>query len=209
LNAQQFARLLRSFAKGVLLDLGCGKAPLYAVYKDVVSDVVCADWPASLHGNRYADVACDANRPLPFRDAVFDTVLATDLLEHIYHPAHLVTEMARILKPGGFLIINTPFMYWVHEAPHDYYRFTSYALRRMLEDAKLESVVVEACGGAPFVIADIMAKRCMRLPVVGRPIAIAVQATASLLLRSRRINAETAFPISHFVVAAKPAASTI
>lgn len=204
LTAERLQHLLETFANGVLLDLGCGKVPFYGTYKHRVAEVICADWPGSLHGNEYADIACDANRPLPFRDAVFDTVLATDLLEHIYKPTSLMLEMARILKPGGFLIMNTPFMYGLHETPHDYYRMSSFALRRMISEAGLSEVLIETSGGAGHVIADLVAKRAARLPVIGKPVAILVQAAASWLGGTGGAGGSTPFPISHFAVARKP-----
>ena len=138
LNAEGYSRLLPRFAKGILLDLGCGKVPLYGVYQNYTSNVICADWPASLHGSNHVDVACDAGMILPFRDEVFDTVLASDVLEHIYDARGLIAEVARILRPGGHVIINTPFMYQLHECPHDYHRLTAFALERMFAEAGLE-----------------------------------------------------------------------
>jgi SAM-dependent methyltransferase len=204
LNAARFATLLPTYVKGTLLDLGCGKVPLYGVYRDLASEVICVDWPASLHGNRHIDIACDVNRPLPFSGAAFDTVLASDLLEHIYDPRSLIVEIARVLKSGGHVIISTPFMYWLHECPHDYYRLTPFALKRMFEEAGLECVLIESCGDGAHVITDVVAKCFTRLPYLGTPIAIAAQAIIGRVRRSGRRDSKTAFPLNHFAVAGKP-----
>jgi SAM-dependent methyltransferase len=107
-----------------LLDLGCGKVPFYARYREYVSETVCVDWSNSLHGNGHVDAECDLTQELPFADASFDTILLSDVLEHIPAPERLWREMARLLKPGGELLSSVPFFYWLHEEPYDYYRYT-------------------------------------------------------------------------------------
>jgi SAM-dependent methyltransferase len=202
LNAEVFSRLLPRFVTGRLLELGCGKAPLYGVYREFASDVICADWPASKHGNDYVDVTCDVGRGLPFRDGVFDTVLASDVLEHVYEARALIAEIARVLKLGGHIIINTPFMYKLHEIPHDYHRFTAFSLKRMLVEAGLECVLVEPCGDAGVVVADVVGKCSARVPLVGKFVAAAFQHFMFRLWNQRR-NELSAFPISHFAVGVK------
>jgi len=64
-----------------------------------------------------------------------DTVTLFQVLEHIAEPQQLLDEVYRILKPGGRLIITVPFMWHIHEAPHDYYRYTRYGLEYMLRKA--------------------------------------------------------------------------
>lgn len=203
LNAEAYARLLPRFARGRLLDLGCGKAPLFGEYRRHAGEVICADWPKGLHGNEYVDVACDAGRSLPFRDETFDTVLASDLLEHVYDARGLVGEISRLLRPGGHVIINTPFLYRLHEAPHDYHRFTEFALRRMLEDAGLDCAHIEPCGDASIVVADIVAKCAARWGLVGRFIAVALQSCMLRAWRWRRQRKSSFFPITHFAVGKK------
>ena len=54
----------------------------------------------------------------------FDTIIATEVLEHLYDPEKAVNEMYRLLKSGGVCIASTRFIYPYHGGPHDYYRFT-------------------------------------------------------------------------------------
>ena len=70
---------------------------------------------------------------LPFGDSEFDTIILSDVLEHIPVPEHLWKEMARILSRNGKIIMNVPFYYCLHEAPHDCSRYTEFALRRFVE----------------------------------------------------------------------------
>jgi SAM-dependent methyltransferase len=76
------------------------------------------------------DVIGDAHR-LAFRDASFDLVLATEVLEHLQEPQRAADEMFRVLRPGGTLLLTTRFLFPLHDAPHDYFRFTRYGLTHL------------------------------------------------------------------------------
>ncbi len=138
--------MIRAHARGRLLDLGCGAVPLYGMYRDLVSEITCVDWPNSLHNSSHVDISADLHGPLPLSDAAFDTVLLTDVLEHMAEPKGLMREVARVLAPGGKILVGVPFLYWLHEEPHDYYRFTKFALRRMLDESGLEVLEIDAYG---------------------------------------------------------------
>lgn len=170
-----YARVLPLHAAGRLVELGCGKLPMYGMYRPHVDDVVCTDWPNTLHGRSFMDFAADLNAPLPLAAGMCDTVVASDVLEHLYRPRQLLCEVARILRPGGKAIINMPFMYRVHEAPHDYFRYTAHAIRRMAEDAGLEVVELKSIGGWLVVVTDLFGKALQRIPLAGRFLAVATQ----------------------------------
>jgi SAM-dependent methyltransferase len=55
--------------------------------------------------------------------------------------------MARTLKPGGRLLVAAPHEWEVHQAPHDYFRFTRYGLEYLLDGAGLEVIEIRAAGG--------------------------------------------------------------
>ena len=158
LTARALEQLIRQHTRGRLLDLGCGRMPLYQVYGPRCEWVVGADWPMSPHPLDHHDVVCDLSRPLPFAEGSFDTVLLTDVLEHIADPTQLVAEIGRVLAPGGCLIATVPFMYWIHEAPHDYHRYTEYALKRFARSAGLDVAYLQPYGGGGDVAVDILAK---------------------------------------------------
>lgn len=200
---------LRRHAKGLLVDLGCGTVPLYRAYADLVTDVVCVDLGGTPHA-RHLDVECDLNEPLPFADRTFDTIVLSDVLEHIARPELLWAEMARILAPGGEILMNVPFYYWIHAGPYDFYRYTEFALRRFVEQAGLDLVQLDVIGGAPEVLADVVAKNFAPVPVVGYPVAVAVQWTTKAVTATRfgrkvsRVTGAT-FPFGYFLIARKPA----
>lgn len=206
--ASYYEQHLPAHARGRLLDLGCGKVPLYATYRDLVSDCFCVDWANTAHKNEYLDRECDLTKSLPFADGEFDTIILSDVLEHIPTPDHLCAEMARSLSVGGKLIMNVPFYYWLHEEPHDYYRYTEFALRRFVELAGLDLVVLEPTGGAPEVLADILAKVVVGVPVIGRMLAVAVQSMTQWFVGTRvggkvSITTRQKFPFGYFLVAMK------
>lgn len=109
LVAALYEKYIPQFCTGKLIDLGCGEAPLYCVYKNYAAEILCADWPKSLHINDYVDVECDLTNPLPFQDDEFNTIILSDVLEHLSDVSIIWKEMYRILQPQGKLLLNTPF----------------------------------------------------------------------------------------------------
>lgn len=209
LIARAYQINLPMHATGRLLDLGCGKVPLYHAYKGLVSENICVDWQNTLHKNEYLDRECDLTAALPFADASFDTIILSDVLEHIPEPGLLWSEIARLLARDGKLLMNVPFYYSIHEQPHDYYRYTEFGLRRFVDAAGLRLIDLHAIGGAPEIMADIFAKNILRLPHAGAPLAMLAQWVTHLLVQTgpgARLSRATRanFPIGYFLVAEKP-----
>jgi len=84
---------------------------------------------------------------LPFSGGCFDACLNVVTLEHLPEPAQALREMGRVLRPGGKLLLVAPQDWEIHQAPHDYFRFTRYGLRRLLEGAGFRPVQLEEVGG--------------------------------------------------------------
>lgn len=84
---------------------------------------------------------------LPFRDACVDAVLCTETLEHLTDPGRFLSEVARVLRPGGRLYLTAPQAFKEHQQPHDYFRFTQFGLRHLLGKAGLAADEVEPEGG--------------------------------------------------------------
>jgi len=211
LVAEAYDRELRLHARGRLVDLGCGTVPLYAAYRPMVDQITCVDWGSSRHGAEYRDVDHDLNEPLPFADASFDTALLSDVLEHVRAPEQLLCEIRRILAPGGRLLLNVPFLYWLHEQPHDYFRYTEHALRMLVERAGLRLLGLESLGGAPHVLADVAGKHLQLVPVVGAPLVRMMQRAVFGVTQPAPIRAALApsrqrFPLGYFLVAEAPSA---
>jgi SAM-dependent methyltransferase len=192
--------------RGRLVDLGCGQVPLYGAYHALAAEVVTLDWSQSAHGDSHVDVYHDLNLPLPFEDGSFDTVILSDVLEHIARPEMLCAEIARILSGAGRLIGNVPFCYPIHEEPHDYYRYTAFGLRDLMDRAGLVPLVLDAVGGSIEVWADMLAKHLSIAGPAGRFAAARLQSLTYWFGRTRsgrRLMQESAtrYPLGYFFVA--------
>lgn len=151
-------KALEEHAAGDLIDLGCGNAPFAGVYLPLVSSATWVDWGESRHQEIQIDQKVDLNDRLPFADGSFDTAFLSQVLEHIAEPDGLIAETARILRPQGHAIIGVPFLYWLHEKPHDYYRYTRFALGRLALKHSLDVVSITETGGGIDVLQDTIGK---------------------------------------------------
>lgn len=166
-QVRAYTDALREHATGDLLDLGCGSVPLYGAYRGLVRSTTCADWPSTLHPSPHLDHEVDLGQPLPLPDRSYDTVLLTDVLEHLPYPDRLWGELARVLRPGGTVIVGVPFMYWLHEQPHDHHRYTEFRLRLFAADHGFDVAHLASYGDAVDVLVDIIGKSLGRTPVRG------------------------------------------
>ena len=130
-------------AKGRLLDVGCGDKPFEEAFRPYVTEYVGIEHEKVFHhtsasaAERRPDLYYDGNT-LPFPDKSFDTVLSVQVLEHTPHPQRLVSEMARVLKDDGMMILSVPFSFRIHEEPYDFFRYTPYGMRSLCVEAGLE-----------------------------------------------------------------------
>lgn len=206
--AGPYKQVIETHARGRLLDCGCGDVPYYGFYRERVQEAICVDWGASAHGRLHVDQEVDLNQPLPFEAARFDTVLLADVLEHIAEPARLLHEIARVLAPDGRLIVLVPFLYRVHEAPHDYFRYTEYGLAHLCEAAGLEILELEPYGGYPDVLLDLLNKGFAAVPLLCRVFLAGARWFSGTRLHARwRARTNRDFPLGYCVAARKPAAA--
>lgn len=84
---------------------------------------------------------------MPIDDGVFDSVLCTQVLEHLEWPRESVAEMYRVLKPEGRLYLTVPMAQNEHQVPYDFFRYTSYGLKSICLHAGFRSVEVIPLGG--------------------------------------------------------------
>jgi SAM-dependent methyltransferase len=136
----------RPYITGRLLDVGCGKRPYSLIYESLVDMSIGTEVAFSPHGTQAANIICFAER-LPFAGSTFDTILCTEVLEHTAQPFEAMHEFARLLKPGGHLLLSVPFIYPIHEAPYDYWRFTSHALESLCCHSGFKVLYLHSKGG--------------------------------------------------------------
>lgn len=136
--------VIRQTARGKFIDLGCGTSPFwYAVVEKVESYHGVDLWPRSDKTTFTGDV----QRLDMVADESYDSAICIEVLEHLPEPGRAVATMARILKPGGVVVISVPHLSRLHDVPHDYFRFTEYGLRYLLGQAGLEVVSIQPKGG--------------------------------------------------------------
>lgn len=115
-----------------VLDVGAGTAPYRELFAHVSYETSDLAQTKKQYGE--LDYVCDAT-DMPIADATFDLVFCSQTLEHIAEPVKALTEMRRVLKPGGQAWLSAPLFYAEHEIPYDYYRYTKYAWRYMAEES--------------------------------------------------------------------------
>lgn len=84
---------------------------------------------------------------LPFATGTFDSVLCTQVLEHVQEPYLVLAELCRVLKTGGCLYLSCPQSWHQHQKPHDYFRYTSFGLRYLLDKAGYDVSELTPMGG--------------------------------------------------------------
>jgi SAM-dependent methyltransferase len=138
--------------KGDVLDFGCGQKPYQQLFNNV-SNYVGVDIEESGHDhtNSKVDYFWDG-KTLPFKNESFDNVVAFEVLEHVFEVDNALTELHRVLKPGGGLLVSTPFMYREHEGPFDAARYTSWGMNHLLTKSKFSVLVQKKTSGVIGVI---------------------------------------------------------
>jgi len=137
--------------KGRLLDFGCGSKPyknFFEVDEYIGVDFVNEGHP---HDNEQIDVYYDG-KTIPFPDNSFDSILSSEVFEHIFNLPEILVELNRVLKPGGRILITCPFVWKEHELPHDYARYTLFALKDLLEKNNFTVHVTDKSGNFMQVI---------------------------------------------------------
>jgi SAM-dependent methyltransferase len=120
-------------------DVGAGTAPYRELFGH--TDYCAIDWDKSPHNLEGIDIVASAER-IPEPDGSFDSVLLTQVLEHVPDPGAVLREQHRLLRAGGTLYVTAPLVWELHELPHDYYRYTAPGLEHLLADAGFENVEV-------------------------------------------------------------------
>ena len=203
-----------SRAKGVFLDVGCGVKPYEKVFGSFVDKYYGIEYsPESGYRGNRADVAGDASE-MPFADESFDTILCTEVMEHVMHPEKVVAEFARILKPGGRAIVTVPFFYPIHDT-FDFFRYTDQGMAVIMKRYGLEIEEIRPLSGTGVTLAIMLnlyifdlgfmwTKWLYPIGLVLRPILWIATALINLLgLLAEKIVPSKQMAFNHLTVARK------
>jgi len=147
-----------SYAHGRLLDVGCGNRPYEPLLRGV-GEYIGIDVNYQTGGPRVSGLAY----ALPFTASSFDTVFSTQTLEHVEEPHLAVAEMARVLRPGGYLILTAPQTWRLHEKPYDFFRYTRFGLQYLMEHNQLRIIHLLPQGGAWATVGQIVNNTVLQL----------------------------------------------
>lgn len=126
---------------GIVLDVGCGHRPFRGLLPPGAR-YIGMDYNADVEPDVVGSVLA-----LPFRDDAVDSVMCNEVLEHVPEPSAALDEVWRVLRPGGVAYITVPQAWGLHYEPHDYFRYTPYGLRHLLEKSNFEVVETRRMGG--------------------------------------------------------------
>ena len=145
------AFIQRATSGTVFLDAGCGEGKIRKLLPDGVHyigvDVFQGESAVGYAGWEHKpDVLADLHQ-LPLKDSSCDVVILLHVLEHVQSPQKVLNELARVMKAGATLVIAVPFVHQLHHVPHDYYRFSKYALQDLLDHTGLRVQSIRPSGG--------------------------------------------------------------
>jgi SAM-dependent methyltransferase len=126
--------------KGKILDIGSGRAP----YSKEISAgrVVTIDFSPDK-----SPMTVGSCTELPFKAGSFDSVICTEVLEHVSEPETALAEIHRVLRPGGSFYITVPMYGSLHYEPFDFFRYTNHGLTHLLEKRGFKITELEPFGG--------------------------------------------------------------
>ena len=154
--------------KNKFLDIGCGKMPYknYILENCPIKNYIGLDIETAINYDESIkpDFYWDGIK-MPFDSNSFDCALATEVLEHCPDPETVLKETYRILKKEGIFFFTVPFLWNLHEVPHDEYRYTPFSIKRHLKNAGFEDIEIKATGGWHASMAQMLGLWVRRSPM--------------------------------------------
>jgi SAM-dependent methyltransferase len=203
-------------SSGRILDIGCGRQTVRKYFKasHTYYGLDSLETGLPLY-NTIPSIFGDAVH-LPFPDETFDTVILLEVLEHLNDPIRAMQEARRVLKLDGILIISTPFLYPIHDAPRDFQRWTQFGIK-FISDSSGFAVQELQTIGSPIETGTLLFNLSIAWTVINAPFLVRLPFflisgvviplfnilgyTISLLCNKSKT---TPFAIGYLLVAGKP-----
>lgn len=133
------------YLSGRLLDFGCGNKSYQYLFN--VDEYIGLEAYRIGHDHTGEPIDVYYNgRSVPFKDNIFDSVLCTEVCEHLFDINKALSEINRVLKPSGVVLITTPFFWEEHEQPYDFARYTEFGMKSLLQKCGFEIIRYEKRG---------------------------------------------------------------
>jgi SAM-dependent methyltransferase len=137
-------KALSSHVHGKCIDIGCGDMPYRKLIEDRAEQYDSLDMERRVPDVKFIGSVQDMNM---IENSTYDSALCLEVLEHVRDPFKAVSEINRIMKPGGILVCSVPHLSRLHEEPNDYFRYTKYGLTHLFESSGFEMISIEPRGG--------------------------------------------------------------
>lgn len=124
-------QLLGTYITGKTLDVGCGTKPYEKFFH--ATKYIGLEIDTTLNRERKKADVYYAGEKFPFNDKEFDSVVTNQVFEHVFNPDNFLSEINRVLKNGGTLLLTVPFVWDEHEQPYDYARYSSFAIAHLFQ----------------------------------------------------------------------------
>ncbi|MBP7741233.1 MAG: class I SAM-dependent methyltransferase [Candidatus Pacebacteria bacterium] len=157
LRKAEHRALSRITLSGKVLDLGGDARSSYALTLAAEARVVTVNISTATG----ADIVANLEEPLPIPNDSYDHVLLMNVLEHVFEYRLLLDECARVLRPGGSIVIIVPYLFPYHASPSDFHRYSAEALNRALSSAGFTTVEIEPLGSGVFSARWLMLERLL------------------------------------------------
>lgn len=159
-------KLLSPFLSGRMIDFGCGRKPYKSLFSNV-KEYIGVDIKVSGHehlegGRLQVDVFYDG-KTIPFANEYFDSMLCSEVFEHIFNLDEILLEINRVLKKDALALITVPFVWDEHEAPYDFGRYTSFGIKYLLSKNGFEIVTLKKSGHFTVVVWQLWILYCYYL----------------------------------------------
>ena len=149
-------------------------------------------------------ISSDLKKKLKFKSNFFDNILILNVLEHLDKYDLAFKELRRILKKGGLLIGSTPFLYQVHGAPDDYFRFTKTFFEKKFSINGYKIVVLKCLGQGPFLASFSLIYSYIKfIPILSHLVLIICSTLDFIIQIFVKTNLKEIYPVGIFFIVKK------